>query len=180
MVIKCIWSLNTDETLVANEIKEKFSKNTHDVFFPINSTLKDIDLILMNLERMKPITIQVKGSRTYKPEIRETRRYGEGSSAWFHISRKAIYEPSFKIDFFIFVLHNLIDLGNKKSIKINYLIIPSKKFRFLVNKKKPNKKGQYNFFIWIDDKLKRAFDFHDDVNKTIDLSQYLDNWEILK
>ena len=74
MVIKNLWSLTVDEAIVAEKInKFKTLKKNHQVFFPINSQLKDIDLILYNLQTQKTKSIQIKGSRTYDPQKKEIR-----------------------------------------------------------------------------------------------------------
>jgi len=109
MGIKNLWSLNIDELLVAGKIKYQLSKKDYEMFFPLNSQLKDIDLVLFNLKKRKSTTIQVKGSRTYQPSKSETERFGEGSAAWFALTKDAIFKPSNKIDYFIFVLHSIVD-----------------------------------------------------------------------
>ncbi|MBU0962945.1 MAG: hypothetical protein KKD48_03515 [Nanoarchaeota archaeon] len=179
MGIKNLWSLNIDEALVANKLKQELERKNYEVFFPLNSQLKDIDLILFGLKRNNSKTIQVKGSRTYSPSKSDTERYGNGSAAWFATTKKAVYTPSNKIDFFIFVLHSFEDGELKKEIKINYLIIPTKEFKKIVSKKTKRKGDRYHFFIWIDDKDKRSFDFN---NKRgiIPLSKYLNNWSLIK
>lgn len=181
MVLKNIWSLNVDEAIVADKLRTTLGKSNYEVFFPINSQLKDIDLVLINLKKMKSKTIQVKGSRTYEPTKSERDRYGRGNSSWIQISKKSIIDPTNKIDFFIIVLHNLVETKTKKQIKINYLIIPYKQFVNLIAKKKTRTRGSakvYDFFIWIDDKGKRAFDFKDRKNP-IQFSKYLDSWKKL-
>ena len=105
MGIKNIWTLNVDELLVADNIKQNFKKKEYEVFFPLNSQMKDIDLLFVDLKTNKFNTIQVKGSRTYQPKVAQTKKYGDGSAAWFVIKKDAIFETSNKIDFFIFVLH---------------------------------------------------------------------------
>lgn len=179
MALKNLWSLTIDEALVAEELKKHFNKKDFEVFFPVNSQLKDIDLALLNLKTGKSKTVQVKGSRTYEPKRLETLKFGAGSPAWFIIDKDAIFNASNKLDFFIFVLHNMIDEGSKKEIKVNYLVIPLKDLQRLVKKKKQRKNGTYHFSMWVDNKGKRAFDFN--LLKTpIQFSKYLDNWNLLK
>lgn len=178
MGIKNIWSLNVDETLVADKLKYNLDKKDYEVFFPLNSQLKDIDLIIFNLKTKKSKTIQVKGSRTYAPNKSETEKYGEGSAAWFSLTEKSIYHPENKVDFYIFVLHNFVDGELKKKIELDYLIIPSEDFKKLVSKKIKRKGDNYHFFIWIDSNGKRSFDFNDR-KEIFYLSKYLNNWEIL-
>lgn len=141
--------------------------------------MKNIDLVLMNTKTSKVKTIQVKGSRTYNPRKSEAERFGDGSGAWFKIDLKSIFEPSNKVDYFIFVLHSFVNGEIKKEIIINYLIIPIKEFMSICNKKKARGDGNsYDFFIWIDPVNKRSFDFRG--KELIMLSKYLNNWNIIK
>ena len=64
MAIKNIWSLSADEAIVAEKIKQKL-KEGYEVFFPVNSKLKDVDLVVFNLKKGISKTVQVKSSRTY-------------------------------------------------------------------------------------------------------------------
>jgi hypothetical protein len=180
MGIKNLWSLNIDETLVADKLKQYFNKKDYEVFFPLNSQLKDIDLLLVKLRSNKALSIQVKGSRTYKPTKSETLKYGDGSAAWFRLNKEAIFNPTYKIDYYIFVLHNFVDGETKKEIKMDYLIIPISQFQTVCRKKSIRKGDYYHFFIWIDSKNKRSFDFNNVVGKEIQLSKFLNNWELLK
>ena len=185
MVIKNLWSLTVDEAIAAEKISEfKLLKKNHQVFFPINSQLKDIDLILYNLKTQKTKSIQVKGSRTYNPQKKEIREHGEGSTSWFRIKRNKIYTPENKIDFFIFVLHWL-DMGNEKSIKNRKitqqcLVIPIDKFRRKTIKKSLNANNTYtyNFFISLDGK--RIGDIAQDRQGWIDYTEFLNKFELLQ
>jgi len=179
MGIKNIWTLNIDEALVSDRLKQELDKKNYEVFFPLNSQLKDIDLVLFNLKKKTSKTVQVKGSRTYTPRKSETEKFGGGSGAWFAMHKKAVYEPRNKVDFLIFVLHSFEDGDLKKEIKINYLIIPINNFKKIVSKKSIRKGNRYHFFIWIDDKGKRAFEFNNKGGKTIPLSKYLNNWKLI-
>ncbi len=179
MGIKNLWALNVDELLVSDKIKQQLNKKEFEIFFPLNVQMKNIDLLLLDLKNNTPKTIQVKGSRTYSPTKAEIKRYGTGGSAWFSINKKDIFNTKNKVDFFVFVLHN-ITVGNiKMEMEIDYLIVPIKDLFNICSYKKLNKKNDYNFFIWLDHNDKRVFDFHDNFEKTIDLKFYLNNWELL-
>jgi hypothetical protein len=180
MGIKNIWSLNIDEALVADKLKQYVNKKDFEVFFPVNSQLKDVDLLLVNLKNDSAISIQVKGSRTYEPNSSERKKFGYGSSAWFCLSKKSVFQATNKQDYYIFVLHNIIDGGMKKEIKIDYLIIPKADLYKICSLKQVNRKDDYNFFIWIDERGGRAFDFHENTDEVIQLSQYLNNWDLLR
>jgi hypothetical protein len=62
---KNFWSLNTDEAVVSTLIRDFFDKNNVEVFMPLNAQMKDIDLILINMESQKVISLQVKGSKGF-------------------------------------------------------------------------------------------------------------------
>ncbi len=183
MGIKNIWTLNIDEALVVDEIKNRLGKKKYEVFLPTNAQLQNIDLILLDLTTISAKTIQVKGSRTYESTKSEIQRYGNGSTAWITIEKQKIFEPANEIDFFIFVLHGLIDKPPRKRIDINYLIFPFEDFKKLIQDKKVRRakigKGQYHFYIWINSEERKVFDYNEP-NKLIDFSKFFNNWEILK
>lgn len=178
-MIKNVWSLNADELLVADTLKNLFNKTEYEVFFPLNSQMKDIDLLLTSLKSYKSKSIQIKGSRTYPPRKKEVERHGNGGAAWFTIPKKGIFNTHNRIDFFILVIHNSSDIKIKSSISINYLIIPIKKFQDICNKCTLNKKELFNFYIWIDSGKGRVFEFRNN-KETINLAKYLNNWNLLK
>lgn len=180
MSIKNIWSLNVDELLVADQLKDYFSKNRYEVFFPLNSQMKDIDLILLNLKNNNTISLQIKGSRTYTPKKSEVERFGEGGGAWFRIDKASIFNPQNKIDFYVFVLHSFYDGEIKKEIRVNYLVVPEGNFKKICSKKAVGKGGYYHFFIWIDPRGKRSFEFNNKGGKTFPLSKYINNWKLIR
>lgn len=171
--------MNIDEALVADKAKYNLSRD-YEIFLPTNLQLKNVDLVLFNLKRKKAKTIQVKGSRTYDPRPAEVNRYGNGCGAWITMKKGAIFKPENDVDFYIFVLHSFVSGAVKKDIKIDFLIIPDQQFRRLVKKKKVRAGNKYHFFIWIDSNGKRSFEFNNSGGRTIDLSKYLNNWNILK
>jgi hypothetical protein len=167
-----------DEAIVVDAIKSEFKKSKFEVFFPTNIQLKDIDLILLDLKKMKVKTLQVKGSRTYTNKS-DIKRFGPGSNAWFTINKESIFKPSNHVDFFIFVLHCFVDVANKKEIQVQYLVIPIKEFQAIAKKKK-EQGGKYNFYIWINSKGEKAFEWRNPNHKQIPLSKYLNAWDLLK
>lgn len=179
MAIKNLWSLNIDELLAADKIKSELKSKGRDVFFPLNSQLKGVDLVVVDLNTRSTKTIQVKGSRTYTPRPGEIDLYGAGATSWFAIRKKEIENPKNTADVYIFVLHCLVNTGKKMGIGIQYLIIPTKDLRLICAKKMPRKNGtQLYFFIWIDTAQKRAFDIETD-RLTIPFEKYLNNWKPL-
>ncbi|MFC1687079.1 hypothetical protein ACFL0L_00685 [Patescibacteria group bacterium] len=178
MGIKNLWSLNIDECLVADKLKANLKG--WEIFFPLNSQLKDIDLYAVNLRKQKTISIQVKGSRTYEASISQERHFGDGGGAWFRLKKSSVMKPTNKLDYYIFVLHNFVDTSTRKKLNIDYLIVPEKELRIICKKKKVRRGGVYHFFIWIDSKSKRSFEFNNKGFNIIPLSKYLNNWKIIK
>jgi hypothetical protein len=179
MGIKNLWVLNVDELLVSDHLKNRLKKTSYEVCFPLNAQMKNIDLVLLNLKTKNTKTIQVKGSRTYKPQRSEVKRYGHGSAAWIKIKKNVIFSADNKVDYYIFVLHNLTDGATKKEINIDYLIFPTVDFHKYCNKKVVRKDDFYHFVIWVDAKANRCFDIREDRIHVIDLGQYLNNWTLL-
>lgn len=179
MAVKNMWSLTVDEALFVDKIKSEFEKKEHEIFLPANAQLKDIDLLFYNLKKGKAKTIQVKGSRTYEPKKTETARFGEGSAAWFVLHEKSIFSQTNQVDFFVFVLHSFSEGENKKEIKIDYLIIPNEDLRRITSQKKKRRGNKYHFFIWIDTRGKRSFEFNNRGYQQIPLTKYLNAWNLL-
>ena len=182
MTIKNFWSLNVDEAVVADKLRDG---KDYEVFFPVNPQLKDVDLILYNLKTQKSISIQVKGSITYKEKkktqkpSRFMKRFGAPNS-WTIIKTKSIFNTTNKIDFIIFVIYEEDLLGKNRNIKQNFLIIPMKDFQRITKKEKKEreKKQEYHYgFVRIDDKV---LEVNNTQGKTIDFSKYLNNWDLIK
>jgi len=181
MGIRNLWTLNVDELLVADKIKEHFSKSEYEVFFPLNSQMKDIDLLLVNVKTAESQTLQVKGSRTYTPRPSEVKKFGNGSAAWFTINSNSIFKPSNRVDYFIFVLHSFVDGSQKKEIIVNFLIVPIDDFQNVCKQKNLRSDCvSYDFYFWVDPEGKRAFEMRGRAENSIAMSQYLNNWDVLK
>ena len=178
MTIKNFWSLNVDEIIAADKIKSELGKE-YEVFFPVNSQLKDIDLLIQNLKTGKSKSIQVKGSRTYEPSRSEAKNLGAVKTSWHVIKEKSIFSPTNKIDFFIFVTHEEELTTQKRRIKQNYLIIPINDFRKITKKQKERRSAGYYHYSFII-KGKTATEFNNRQQKTIDFSKYLNNFDLLK
>ena len=182
MTIKNLWSLNVDEVITAQKIKSELGKE-YEVFFPINSQLKDIDLLLQHPRTGKSKSVQVKGSRTYSPKESEIEHLGWGydvRTSWNQVKDASIFSPTNKIDFFIFVRHEEELSVRKRRIKQDYLVIPIKDFRKITkNKKKKRKTGYYHYVFVVQGK--KAVDIlNTKLGKPIDLSKYLNNFDLLK
>ena len=173
MAIRTSWSLNVDEAVVVDRIKEELGKN-YEVFFPANSQLKDIDLVVFNLKNGNAKTVQVKGSRSY------TTKKGEEYS-WIRVKKKSIFKTMNKTDFFIFVWYplNLDPKTRKRTIDQAYIVIPLKKLQEKCKKwYKPDKSETYRFEFLAD--LKDCWCEDYPSGHTVDYSKYLNNFNLLK
>lgn len=177
MGIKNFWSLNVDEALVADKLQRELKKRNYEVFFPVRSQLKDIDLIAFNLKTKKSYTIQVKGSRTYEPQEREVLRYGEGRASWITIKHDSIFNTKNHVDYFIFIIHLEVKKATKRDIKLNYIVIPTLDLKKIVKKSQKLIRGgkKYHFSFWINPKLNKVIDINKSTNPT-DYSVYLNNF----
>ncbi len=155
---KNFWSLNTDEAVVSGILRSETIKEV-EVLMPINAQMKGIDLVLMNVENKKTITVQVKGSKAFEPRKKETEKYGDGSAGWFSLKVDTIQKAT--ADYFIFlvyVIEQSLKTG-RRSIEQHTITIPTEKIKELcVKNKKIDKGDKYNFLFWINPKTKEAFD----------------------
>lgn len=170
MVIKNFWSLQVDEAIVAEKIK---TLKEVEAFFPVNSQLKDIDLIVFNLKTHRVKTVQVKSSRSWKSEGYEY------SGQRIPINK---INPNL-VDFFIFSCYFLTLTKNQRKITPHYVVIPTKELLDRIKKTKVVKNGickfSFNFYkgkiadFW---QLKNGIDNE----KGVDYTKYLDNFKLLK
>lgn len=166
---KNFWSLNIDEAIVAGILR---SDTSMEVLMPLNAQLKNIDLIIADINANRYITLQIKGSRAYEPKKNEVRDYGHGSAGWFFFDKDKIEKSS--ADYFIFLIYVIEESQEigRRTLSPHTVTIPTKELNKLVTKnKKVDQKGRYNFLIWINPENKEAFDFRD---TKYDLSKYLD------
>lgn len=188
MVIKNLWSLDIDEAVVADRLNKYFietKEKAFQVFFPINSQLKGMDLIIYNIETRKTITVQVKGSRSYLS------KNGLEEYSWHQVKSDDI-DPK-KSQFFIFVTYYTKNTETKLSIEPSFMVIPTAKLLEIVTKhkkvqksvkdKKSKKSGTYHFsFNLSNDKYFADYrDFKQHVNEDdgIDFSKYYNNFKSL-
>lgn len=168
---KNFWSLNTDEAVVTGILRNVIPKSV-EVLMPINAQMKDVDLILMNMDTKKSLKIQVKGSRAYEPRKNEVVKYGDGSAGWFYLNKDTIHKST--ADFFIFLVY-VIEEDKKIGRRIitpHTLTIPTKELMGFCDKHKiVDKTGKYNFLFWIDPPKNKSVEFRDE---TYDMSEYLD------
>ncbi len=178
MAVKNFWSLNVDEAIVADKLQNELKKSNWEVFFPLRSQLKDIDLLLVNLKSKKTLTIQVKGSRTYTTNVREIEQLGEGRTAWFTISKTKIFDTYFPVDYFIFLIHTESSTREKQIIELHYLVMPINELQGIITKtgKRCNKDGNYDFYFRINTSKKSVCE-HRERNNMVDYSKYLNNFD---
>ena len=165
------WSLNVDEAVVSGILRDETVKNV-EVLFPLNSQMKDVDLFLLNLKNKKVATIQVKSSRAYEPKKSEIDKYEYGSAGWFYFKKEVVLNSA--ADYFIFLIYVLEESkekGRRIIVPHTITIESSKLIDLCLKNKKSDSKGLYSFFIWVNPKEKKAFDFRD---QEYSLSDYLD------
>ena len=163
--IRNFWSLNQDEVVASSLLRDNLKDV--EVYMPLNSQMKDIDLALISSKNKKTITIQVKGSKTFKPEKKDINEYGEGSGVWIQVKKETIKNSV--ADYFIFQLYAIeqFDIQNGRLyVEPHIIIIPTKE---LINKldkyKNSSKSGLYHFYFWVNPKKAEVFDYRDLKNK---------------
>ncbi len=187
MVIKNLWSLNIDEAVVADRLTDYFKEikdKSFQVFFPINSQLKGMDLIIYNTETHKTKTIQVKGARSYRHKDHE-------EYSWHKVKSDDI-DPK-KNDFFVFVTYYTKNTKIKLDIEPSFMIIPTSKLLDIVTKDKKvqqspkdiksKKNGTYHFSFNLSNGKYfadyRDYKQHINSDYGIDFSKYYNNFKSL-
>jgi len=170
VVIKNFWSLQVDEAIVAEKIK---ALKEVEAFFPVNSQLKDIDLIVFNLKTHRIKTVQVKSSKSWKSGGDE---YSGQRIPINKINPKLV-------DFFIFSCYFSTLTKNQRKITPRYVVIPTKELLDRIKKTKVVKNGICKFYFNVYKgkiadfgQLKNGID--DD--KGVDYTKYRDNFKLLK
>jgi hypothetical protein len=172
---KNFWSLNVDEAVVTGILRDETTKDV-EVLMPMNAQMKGVDLVLMNINTKKSITIQVKGSRAYEPQKTEIENYKEGSAGWFGFFRDVVDKAT--ADYFVFLIYVIEqnDADGRRCIKPHIITIPTIKLKIKAEKKSI-KGTKYNFMIWVKPTAKEAFDVRSDMKDNYldkDYSEYLD------
>jgi len=165
--MKNIWSLQVGEVVVAEEIRKRLPKK-YQIFIPLNNQLRDIDLILANLEKKKYVTIQVKESREYT--------LGE-ANGWFTISKEKLINPKIDVDYYIFLLYTAKPTKTKFENKTEFIIVPSKVLKEKSKNKKPVKNRLHYYFHINGNKV---IEVRESKKNPVDYSKYLNNFDLLK
>lgn len=181
MAYKNFWSLNTDEAIVSGILRDKTDKNL-EVLMPMNAQMKGVDLVLMNVNTKKAVTIQVKGSKAFEPDKKLIKKFGFGSNGWFFLNKKTIEDAT--ADYFIFLVYVIeedINIG-RRTLSPHSIVIPTSKLQELTNKYKKIHGTSYSFYFWVNPKDNVALDFRDEefyVSEYLDKSGYAKLNEIL-
>ena len=184
MVRNC-WSVDVDESIVIDKITKDKTLNDYQVFIPTSRNLKDVDLLLYNLKTQKCKSIQVKGSTSFIPQKSETKKYGMGITTWIQLTKKQIFNPTYKVDFFIFVLHWL-NMANKNRIKhrkitSTCLIVPTDKLITNTKRKVGGNGNLYNFNFFISEDGERIGEIGQNKKQNwIDYTKFMGNQKLLK
>lgn len=165
--------MNVDEAIVAGILRENFKRNT-EIFMPLNSQMKGVDLAIASLSKKRMITIQVKGSKAYEPTKKEKESFGHGSGGWFFLKEEIIRDcPA---DYFILLIYVIDEnfSNGRRNIEPHILTIKPKDLYQLCKEKKIIHKN-YSFYIWVNNKENKCFDHRDQKQKgIINLDNYLD------
>ena len=156
-------SLNVDEAIVT-WILRNLTNNNIEVLMPMNWQMKDIDLVLMNIDSKKTLTIQVKWSRAYEPKPKEIEKYGKWSTWWFFLKKDTIDKST--ADYFIFLVYVIHEQKKswKRSIEPHLITIPTNELKELCQKHKKQTSEKYSFYFWINPDKKIWFDFREEKN----------------
>ncbi|MBW2966835.1 hypothetical protein KY342_07060 [Candidatus Woesearchaeota archaeon] len=167
-------NINVDEALISQELNRQFKKGN--AFIAVKDV--GIDLVLIkNIKKKKTkgIRIQVKGSKYY------LNKNPSKSGGWVTLSNERINQYNSMVDYIIFVVWEYDIYTKGKPIKFHpyFLIIPMNDFVKLVKKKKIEHGIGYSFYFRRQGK--NAFEVRDENKKgRIDLTKYLNNWDVIK
>jgi len=167
---KNFWSLNTDEAIVSGILRNEALKN-FEVLMPMNAQMKGVDLVLMNIDTKKAVTIQVKGSRAYEPRKKELNKYGHGNIGWFYFDKKTVVEAT--ADYFIFLVYVIeedVKVG-RRTLSPHSIVMPTKKLQELTARYKNIKDKRLGYYFWVNPKTKEALDIRGEIYY---VSEYLD------
>jgi hypothetical protein len=171
---KNFWSLNTDEAVVSGILRNETSKNI-EVLMPMNAQMKGVDLVLMNVNTKKALTIQVKGSKAFEPKNNELKKYGHGNGGWFFLKEKIIFSAT--AEFFVFLIYVIeenVKIG-RRTLNPHSIVIPTEKLQELTRQYKKIHGERFSYFFWINPKTKEAFDIRDEhfyINEYLDKSGF--------
>lgn len=167
MGIRNLWSLQIDEAIVADKIK---SYKGVEVFFPVNSQLKDIDLIVYNLKKKIAVTVQVKSSKSWQ-------------SGGYEYSAQSIpikkINPA-KVDYFVFSCYFSSITKNKRKITPRFVVISTKELLSKIKKTKVVKNGICRFsFNLYKGRIADFWCLKNTVDKEngVDYTKFLDNFK---
>jgi hypothetical protein len=159
--IKNFWSLNVDEALVANWLKQNKTLGTdYEIFFPINAQLEYVDLIVFNKSNQKTVTIQVKSSQSYLVKDKDGDYWASG-----HKFESKKIDPK-KVDFFIFTCYypKTSEKDHKsRDITKHFVVFRTDELQEYVKKikRKNNNKTQkigFAFYIYSSDDKEELYD----------------------
>ena len=190
--VKNFWSLNVDEALVANWLKQKETLGpNYEIFFPINAQLEFVDLIVFNKKNKKTATIQVKSSQSY---LQEDKEEGDYWVTGHRFEKEKI--NSKKVDFFIFTSYYpkiSKKVQTSRALAEHYIVFKTEELEKYVEKYKdmkmiktgkigfsfyiypPNKKGE----LYEDWQLKQEYEKNNGENLK-PICNVLDNYDKIK
>jgi hypothetical protein len=163
------WAMNVDEAIVAGNLQREF-RGRAEVFFPLNAQLEGVDLLLVNLENKKAVSLQVKGSKAFVPQSRgDKMRYGSNSVGWFRIPKKNITKS--RADYFVFLCHVFApdQIKGRMVFATHMITVPSQRLRTICKAKRP---GRFVHFYMVVTPEKTVSDRRQ--KKPIPFTEFLD------
>jgi hypothetical protein len=166
MPVRCHYSLNPGEAIVAEEIVSRYPDVT--TFFP----QKDIGVDLVVFTNMDPpnrraVTIQVKESR-----------YFGNSHSWHQVRSKKITD---RVDLFVFLTYLPVFTGGSLKWQNEFLVVPTKDLERLARRKKAGKNKVYSFYFAFEDD--RVWEVRESRGRStdakagaVDYTRFRDNW----
>jgi len=129
---------------------------------PMNAQMKGVDLVLMNIDNKKSVTIQVKGSKAFEPKKNELRKYGHGNVGWFYLDEKTIFGAT--AEYFIFLIYVIEEDAKigRRTLSPHSIVIPTNKLKEFTKKYKKIHGKRFSYYFWINPKTKKAFDIRDE------------------
>lgn len=167
--MKNLWSLQVGEAIVAEEMQKHLPKHFQ-VFIPLNNQLKNVDLIVSNLNSQKFLTLQVK----------ESREYHKGKAdGWFTIPKNKVMTKKNSVDFYVFLIYSAKPTKTKFVHHTDFIIVPASVLKKKSKNKKPTKKGILHYYFCVSGN-NMAIESRESKKQPIDYSHYLNNFKQLK
>jgi hypothetical protein len=172
MPIRCFYSLNPGEAIVAEHIVA--NRDGADIFFPHKDTGVDL-VVFTELERStrRSVTLQVK----------ESRYFGD-SHSWHQVRQGKIEGTEGDVDFFVFVTYRQVPDRKRTKWHNEFVVVPTRDLGRLVKKKRAGKNKVYSFYFAFEDD--KVWDVRESRGRktdpklgAVDYTQFHNAWDLL-